>query len=240
MLELHDLTLRYGDDPAVDRVSCSFTPGTLTAIVGPAGAGKTSLLDLVSGHRRAQGGAVLLRGQDITRVPVAARVRRGIGRGFRVPALFGPASVLENVRLAVQARRREGLNLWTVASDHRNTLERAHALVERVRLAEQADLPAARLAPGEARRLELAMLMALEPSVYLLDEPSAGLGPHEWPAVLEQIRALKLQQGKVILLAEQRLEPQHELVDRVLLMQHGRIAADGEPGAASRLRGRAA
>lgn len=240
MLATRDLTLRYADHVAVDRVSCSFAAGTLTALVGPEGAGKTSLLDLVSGHRRASSGQVLLRGKDLTGLPVATRVRRGIGRGFSALPLFGRASVLENVRLAVQARRREGLKLWSVWSDHRNTVERAHALVERVRLGEHTDTPAARLAPGEQRRLELAMLMALEPAVYLLDEPGAGLARHELPGLMDLIRALKLQQGKVILLAERRLEPAHDLADRVLLMQHGRIVADVDPDAAGRLRERAA
>src|SRR5689334_17054449 len=142
MLQTIDLTVRFGGHVAVDHVSCAFTPGTLTAIVGPNGAGKTTYFNLVSGQLRASEGTVHLDGVDITREPAAARTHRGLGRAFQLTQLFPNLTVVENVRLAVQSRRHEGLNLWSVWLDHRNTLERAHALVERVRLADRAEVRA--------------------------------------------------------------------------------------------------
>ena len=167
MLETRNLTIRFGGHVAVDGVSCAFQPGTLTAIVGPNGAGKTTYFNLISGQLRASAGSVHLDGVDITRETAPARTHRGLGRAFQLTQLFPNLSVVENVRLAVQSRRHEGLNLWSVWLDHRDTLARAHALVERVRLADRAEARASSLPHGDQRKLEVAMLMALEPSVYM-------------------------------------------------------------------------
>jgi branched-chain amino acid transport system ATP-binding protein len=139
--------------------------------------------------------------------------------------------VVENVRLAVQSRRREGLNLWSIWSDHRNTLERAHALVERVKLGDRADAPAASLPHGDQRKLEVAMLMALEPSVYMFDEPTAGMSVDDVPVILDLIRALKSQQSKTILLVEHKMDVVRELADRIVVLHNGQLVADGEPAA---------
>src|SRR5258706_7110828 len=163
MLETRDLTIRFGGHVAVDHVSCAFRPGTLTAIVGPNGAGKTAYFSLISGQLRASAGTVRLYGHDLTRASAPARTRRGIGRAFQLTQLFPNLSVVENVRLAVQSRRREGLNLWSVWLDHRDTLARAHELVDRVKLGDPTDAAASSLPPGDPRKIEVAMLMALEP-----------------------------------------------------------------------------
>src|SRR5439155_4447121 len=120
-------------------------------------------------------GSVHLNGVDITRATATSRTHRGLGRAFQLTQLFPYLSVVENVRLAMQSRRREGLTLWSVWLDHRNTLERAHALVDRVKLGDRADAAASSLPHGDQRKLEVAMLMALEPSVYMFDEPTAGM-----------------------------------------------------------------
>ena len=172
MLETKDLTIRFGGHVAVDHVSCAFQPGTLTAIVGPNGAGKTTYFNLISGQLRASEGSVLLNGVDITNEAASARTHRGLGRAFQLTQLFPNLAVLENVRLAVQSRRKLGLNLWSVWLDHRDTLDRAMALVERVKLGDRADAVAASLPHGDQRKLEVAMLMALEPSVFMFDEPT--------------------------------------------------------------------
>ena len=125
VLETRELTIRFGGHVAVDAVSCTFHPGTLTAIVGPNGAGKTTYFNLISGQLKASAGSVHLDGTDITGEPVSARTHRGLGRAFQLTQLFPNLSVTENVRLAVQSRRREGLDLWSVWSDRRETLARA-------------------------------------------------------------------------------------------------------------------
>jgi branched-chain amino acid transport system ATP-binding protein len=229
MLETRDLTIRFGGHVAVDRVSCAFRPGTLTAIVGPNGAGKTTYFNLISGQLRATEGSVWLKGVDITREPASARTHRGLGRAFQLTQLFPTLSVVENVRLAVQARRKEGMNLWSVWLDHRNTLERAHSLVERVQLGARADATAASLSHGDQRKLEVAMLMALEPSVYMFDEPTAGMSLDDVPVILDLIRRLKEQRDKTILLVEHKMDVVRELADRIIVLHNGRLVADGEP-----------
>ena len=231
MLETTDLTIRFGGHTAVDRVTCAFKPGTLTAIVGPNGAGKTTYFNLISGQLRASAGSVKLNGVDITHETTPARTHRGLGRAFQLTQLFPGLSVVENVRLAVQSRRREGLNLWSVWLDHRNTLERAYALVDRVRLSDRAEVAASSLPHGDQRKLEVAMLMALEPSVYMFDEPTAGMSVDDVPVILDLIRALKQQRDKTILLVEHKMDVVRELADRIIVLHNGQLVADGEPAA---------
>lgn len=229
MLETKDLTIRFGGHVAVDHVSCAFQPGTLTAIVGPNGAGKTTYFNLISGQLRASEGTVSLGGVDITNEAVSARTHRGLGRAFQLTQLFPNLSVVENVRLAVQSRRKEGLNLWSVWSDRRNTLERAHAMLERVRLADKADAAASSLPHGDQRKLEVAMLMALDPQVFMFDEPTAGMSVDEVPVILDLIRALKSRRDCTILLVEHKMDVVRELADRIIVLHNGQLVADGEP-----------
>jgi branched-chain amino acid transport system ATP-binding protein len=233
MLETQDLTIRFGGHVAVDRVSCRFAPGTLTAIVGPNGAGKTTYFNLISGQLPASAGRVLLDGEDLTRLPASQRTRRGLGRAFQLTQLFPNLSVLENVRLAVQARHdgrhRHGLNLWSVWRDHAELATRAIELLEQVRLADKRNAVAASLPHGDQRKLEVAMLMALAPSVYMFDEPTAGMSVDEVPVVLDLIRALKAGRDKTILLVEHKMDVVRELADRIVVLHNGALVADGAP-----------
>ena len=229
MLETKNLTIRFGGHVAVDRVSCAFTPGMLTAIVGPNGAGKTTYFNLISGQLRASAGSVWLDGADITHESASARTHRGLGRAFQLTQLFPGLSVLENVRLAVQSRRKQGLNLWSVWLDQRATLDRAMELVTRVKLADRADAVASSLPHGDQRKLEVAMLMALEPSVYMFDEPTAGMSVDDVPVILDLIRALKAEADKTILLVEPKMDVVRELADRIIVLHNGQLVADGEP-----------
>lgn len=229
MLETQDLTIRFGGHVAVDHVSCAFQPGTLTAIVGPNGAGKTTYFNLISGQLRATEGKVLLGGGDITAEPTSARTHRGLGRAFQLTQLFPGLSVAENVRLAVQSRRREGLNLWSVWLDRKESRDRAHALLEQVRLADKAELTASSLPHGDQRKLEVAMLMALDPQVFMFDEPTAGMSVDEVPVILDLIRALKSRRDATILLVEHKMDVVRELADRIIVLHNGQLVADGDP-----------
>jgi branched-chain amino acid transport system ATP-binding protein len=229
MLETRDLTIRFGGHVAVDHVSCAFKPGTLTAIVGPNGAGKTTYFNLISGQLRASEGSVRLSGVDITHQAASARTHAGLGRAFQLTQLFPNLSVIENVRLAVQSRRKQGLNLWSVWLDQRATLDRAMELVTRVKLADRADAHASSLPHGDQRKLEVAMLMALEPSVYMFDEPTAGMSVDDVPVILDLIRALKREADKTILLVEHKMDVVRELADRIIVLHNGQLVADGEP-----------
>jgi branched-chain amino acid transport system ATP-binding protein len=235
MLETRDLTIRFGGHVAVDHVSCRFEAGTLTAIVGPNGAGKTTLFNLISGQLQASEGQVLLAGEDITRLAAPLRTRRGLGRAFQLTQLFPKLSVLENVRLAVQAREQgrgnAGLDLLRVWLDRKEWITEAQELLEAVRLADKRDAVAASLPHGDQRKLEVALLMALDPRVYMFDEPTAGMSVDEVPVVLELIRALKARRECLILLVEHKMDVVRELADRIVVLHNGALVADGEPAA---------
>jgi branched-chain amino acid transport system ATP-binding protein len=235
MLETRDLTIRFGGHVAVDHVSCRFEAGTLTAIVGPNGAGKTTYFNLISGQLRASEGRVLLNGDDITALPAPLRTRRGLGRAFQLTQLFPKLSVQENVRLAVQAREQgrggHGIDLWRVWLDHREWIAEGQSILEQVRLADKRDALASALPHGDQRKLEVALLMALDPLVYMFDEPTAGMSVDEVPVVLDLIRALKQRKDRLILLVEHKMDVVRELSDRIVVLHNGALVADGEPTA---------
>jgi branched-chain amino acid transport system ATP-binding protein len=233
VLETRDLTIRFGGHVAVDRVSCRFEAGTLTAIVGPNGAGKTTYFNLISGQLLASEGQVLLDGEDLSALSAPLRTRKGLGRAFQLTQLFPNLSVQENVRLAVQAREQGrghgGLDLLRIWSDRRAWMAEAHDLLQQVRLADRADAPAASLPHGDQRKLEVALLMALDPKVYLFDEPTAGMSVDEVPVVLDLIRQLKARKNCCILLVEHKMDVVRELSDRIVVLHNGAKVAEGLP-----------
>ena len=229
MLETVDLSIRFGGHVAVDRVSCRFEPGTLTSIVGPNGAGKTTYFNLVSGQLSASEGRVLLDGEDITALPAPLRTRRGLGRAFQLTQLFPNLTVLENVRLAVQARCGGGLELFKVWLERRAWIDEARELLQRVQLGDKLDAHAAALPHGDQRKLEVALLMALDPKVYMFDEPTAGMSVDDVPVILDLIRALKARNDRTILLVEHKMDVVRELSDRIVVLHNGQLVADGDP-----------
>jgi len=229
VLETRDLTIRFGGHVAVDAVSCRFDPGTLTAIVGPNGAGKTTYFNLVSGQLPATGGRVLLYGEDVTRAPAPLRTRKGMGRAFQLTNLFPNLPVLENVRLAVQARAGLGLNLVSMWSAHVELIERAEHYLERVSLLERRATLAAELSHGDQRKLEVAILLALEPDIFMFDEPTAGMSVDEVPVILDLIHEIKAQKDKTILLVEHKMDVVRSLADRIIVLHQGQLVADGQP-----------
>jgi branched-chain amino acid transport system ATP-binding protein len=231
MLETIDLTIRFGGHVAVDHVSCRFEPGTLTSIVGPNGAGKTTYFNLISGQLPASDGRVLLDGEDLGRLPAPLRTRKGLGRAFQLTQLFPNLTVLENVRLAVQARCGGGLELLKVWRDRRAWIDEAAALLDQVQLGDKLETSAAALPHGDQRKLEVALLMALDPKVYMFDEPTAGMSVDDVPVILDLIRALKARHDRTILLVEHKMDVVRELSDRIVVLHNGQLVADGEPAA---------
>ena len=229
VLETSDLTVRFGGHVAVDHVSCAFAKGETTAIVGPNGAGKTTYFNLISGQIPATEGTVKLNGHDITRLSVSDRTDRGIGRAFQLTNLFPNLTVLENVRLVVQARRGLGLNLWSMATGHRELTDAAAAVLERVRLSAMAEQTVTALSHGDQRKLEVALLIALDPTVYMFDEPTAGMSVDEAPVVLDLIAELKQDKSRTILLVEHKMDVIRTLADRIIVLHNGALAADGPP-----------
>lgn len=229
LLQTHDLTVRFGGHVAVDSVSCAFRSGELTAIVGPNGAGKTTYFNLISGQIAASSGRVELDGRDITRASVSQRTGRGIGRAFQLTNLFPNLSVLENVRLVLQARSRVGFRLLTMAASLRDLADQAEDVLARVRLLDRADQTVAYLSHGDQRKLEVALLIALDPLVYMFDEPTAGMSVDEAPVVLDLIADLKAQTDRTILLVEHKMDVISSLADRIIVLHNGALAADGPP-----------
>jgi len=230
-LETKDLTIRFGGHVAVNAVSCAFEPGTLTAIVGPNGAGKTTYFNLISGQLKASAGRVFLQGKDISSLSAPQRSLRGIGRAFQLTNLFPNLSVLENIRLAVQSRAGLGHNLWSIWSSHKGLIARAEEVLETVALTAKRDMAASALPHGDQRKLEVAILMALEPDVFMFDEPTAGMSVDEVPVILDLIRGLKTRSDKTILLVEHKMDVVRELSDRIIVLHNGALVADGEPAA---------
>lgn len=233
VLSTQDLTIRFGGHVAVNGVTCAFEPGTLTAIVGPNGAGKTTYFNLISGQLKASAGSVRLGDRDLSSLSAPERTRSGLGRAFQLTNLFPRLTVLENVRLAVQAAHdgphRRGLNLWSVWSDHRQLLERADDILASIALQDKEDELVANLPHGDQRKLEVALLMALDPQVFMFDEPTAGMNAAEAPVILNLIRRLKADRSKTILLVEHKMDVVRELADRIIVLHNGTLVADGEP-----------
>jgi len=233
LLATRDLTIRFGGHVAVNGVTCAFQPGTLTAIVGPNGAGKTTYFNLISGQLKPTAGQVTLNGRDLSGLSASERTRAGLGRAFQLTNLFPRLTVLENVRLAVQAARegkhRRGFNLWSIWSDHRDLIARADEILLAVALADKENELVASLPHGDQRKLEVALLMGLESQVFMFDEPTAGMNAAEVPVILDLIRKLKTDESKTILLVEHKMDVVRELADRIVVLHNGTLVADGDP-----------
>ena len=230
-LETRRLTIRFGGHVAVDHVSSAFFPGELTAIVGPNGAGKTTYFNLMSGQLTASDGALFIEGEDVTRLGAPQRARLGLGRAFQLTNLFPRLSVAENVRLATQAKagvHYEMRRPWRAGAD---IISRADSALDSVGLLNKRDALASTLSHGDQRKLEVAMMTALEPSIFMFDEPTAGMSVDEVPVVLDLIARLKADQTKTILLVEHKMDVVRSLADRIIVLTNGQLVADGEPAA---------
>jgi branched-chain amino acid transport system ATP-binding protein len=231
ILSTRAVTIRFGGHVAVDRVTLDVLPGTLTSIIGPNGAGKTTLFNLLSGQYRPSEGRIVFRGRDVTNRGAAARTRLGIGRSFQLTNVFPTLSVLENVRLAVQARRGLGWNAWRDYRRFPELEDRAWALLEMVLLETKWRAAAGELAHGEKRKLELGILLALEPEVLLLDEPTAGMALEEVPTIIGLIERLKARRDRTIVLVEHKIDMVMALSDTIAVLRDGRLIAQGPPEA---------
>jgi len=228
-LSTRALGIRFGGHVAVNNVTADFYPGTLTVIVGPNGAGKTTYFNLVSGQLAASSGRVFLGGQDVTGLGPARRTRLGIGRAFQLTNLFPHLTVMENVRLAVQSRAGIGLSMLSVWSGHKEIIARAEHYLERVAMAAKRDAWVGMLSHGDQRKLEVAILLALEPEVLMFDEPTAGMSVDEVPVVLDLIHQVKAERKRTVLLVEHKMDVVRALADRIVVLHNGTLVADGKP-----------
>ena len=229
LLAASAVTRRFGGLTAVNGVSLQLQRGQVHAVIGTNGAGKSTLINILSGELAPSSGQVMLGGRDITAWRQPDRARAGLGRSYQRSTIFPELSVFENCRLAAQARRQRFWHWWRAASECRHSAELARHALERTGLADDAAREAGLLPHGRKRQLEIAMCLAGEPQVLLLDEPLAGMGPEETDRILELLEALK--PGHAILLVEHDMDAVFRVAETITVMVNGAAIASGTPDA---------
>jgi branched-chain amino acid transport system ATP-binding protein len=227
LLQVKNLSKRFGGIVATDALNIAIPEGELHAVIGPNGAGKTTLIAQLSGQLTPDSGRIQFAGSDITALPMPGRSALGLARSFQITSLFLDLSVLDNVALAVQAHAGHSFHFWRNARREPELRDPARAALARVGLKVRENLPASALSHGEHRQLELAMALASNPRMLLLDEPMAGLGPEESARMVAMLRELKKE--LTILLVEHDMEAVFALADRITVLVYGRVIASGNP-----------
>jgi branched-chain amino acid transport system ATP-binding protein len=220
------LTKKFGEFVANKDISVSFQRGKLTSIIGPNGAGKSTFFNMVSGGFPPTSGRLVFEGRSLAGVPRHRFPRLGIAKSFQITNVFPMLSVLENVRTAVQAQHTQ-FNLWTPRSRMGEYVEVAENLLVRVQLAAKRHLRADQLAHGEQRSLEVALALACQPKLLLMDEPTAGMSPQETGAVMDLIT--RLASERTVILVEHKMKLVMNISDRVIVLHHGELLAEGTP-----------
>ena len=227
LLTVGGLVKRFGGIVATDHLDLAVDEGEVHALIGPNGAGKTTLIAQLSGFLRPDAGHIVFDGHDITRLAAPARVHRGLARSFQITSVLREFSALDNVALAVQARQGHSFRFWAPARADRSLRDPAMQALDSVGLAARADHAAADLSHGERRQLEVAMALASEPRLLLLDEPMAGMGAEESARMVALLRSLKGR--RTLLLVEHDMDAVFALADRITVLVYGRAIATGTP-----------
>jgi branched-chain amino acid transport system ATP-binding protein len=225
------LRKRFGDLAAVDGLDLRVEEGGCTALIGPNGAGKTTALNLLSGHLSPDQGTITFRGEDITRLPPHARVHRGLSRSFQVMTIFPELTALENLLVPILARTGAVRSVLRPVHAFAEAEEEARRLLEDLGLSGAGEVPAGNLPHGDQRRLEMGIAVASRPRLCLLDEPSSGLNPLERAGLLHLIRQLSEQRGVTFVVVEHDMDVVFGLARWVVVMNRGRVLAEGTPEA---------
>jgi len=229
ILQTQSVRKQFGALVAVDDVSMDIEAGSLHSIIGPNGAGKTTFFNVVSGTLQPTSGRVMFRGTDITGLPMHRTIHRGIGRSFQITNIFPNLTVLENVRLAAQAMGRDSFRILRSHRRLHSYVQRAEAVLDEVGLADKPDLPARTLPHGDQRKLELGMILAPDPEVLMLDEPTAGMAAEQVPELLGLIQSIQASGDKTVVLVEHNMNVVMRVSDRITVMHQGRVLAEGSP-----------
>ena len=225
-LALASVTKCFGGVRAVDGVSFEVREGEFLALIGPNGAGKSTCFNLINGQLRPDSGEIRFQGQNIAGLPPRAIWRRGVGRTFQIAATFGSMTVAENVQMALVSHANEVFRFWRPAAAHH--CAEAFELLGRVGMGEAADRPCRELAYGDVKRVELAIALANEPRLLLMDEPTAGMAPRERNELISLVKRLVLERGISVLFTEHSMDVVFTYADRIVVMARGRIIADGD------------
>jgi branched-chain amino acid transport system ATP-binding protein len=227
LLDLRKIVKRYGGLVATDHLDLTVRRGEIHAIIGPNGAGKTTLIHQISGAIAPNEGSIVFNGRDITAVTMHERVKLGLARSYQITNIFHAYSVLDNIALAVQARRGSSMRFWRQAVADHALFEEARAIGAQVGLGMRLGAIAGKLAHGEQRQLEVGLALATLPKLLLLDEPMAGMGPDESARLIPLIRNLRNEIGVVLI--EHDMDAVFQLADRISVLVAGRIIATGTP-----------
>ena len=225
-LVVRSLCKSFGAVRAVDGVSFSVSGGEFLALIGPNGAGKTTCFNTINGQLSPDAGTIRFDGSDIAGLPPRDICRRGIARTFQIAATFGSMTVVENVQMALIAHARETYRLWRAARSYHRP--RALELLRQVGMHEAADRPCRELAYGDVKRVELAIALASDPRLLLMDEPTAGMAPRERNELIALVKMLVVERGVSVLFTEHSMDVVFAFADRIVVMARGRLIANGD------------
>lgn len=229
LFETINLSKHFGALAAVDGMNMQIRRNTLHAIIGPNGAGKTTFFNLLSGNLKPTSGQVFYNGQDITGQPIHRMIHLGIGRSFQITNVFPNLTVYENIRLASQAMEKGNFRFLMDASRMKNCEERTWEVVEKVGLVDKVNNPARMLPHGDQRKLELGMILAPDPEVLLLDEPTAGMAAEQVPELIKLIQEVQRDGTKTVILVEHNMNVVMSISDTITVMNLGKKLAEGSP-----------
>ena len=229
LLSVENVTRRFGSLVAVDDVSMVVEPGELHAVIGPNGAGKTTFFNLISGFLQPSSGRIVFDGEDITELLPARRVWRGMARTFQITEVFPELSVRENLRIAVEVASGYRLRPWISRAQNAEVATRVDELLGMGGLAATSDRLVGELSHGDQRANEIMMALALKPRLFLLDEPTPGMGDQETYDITQLIRRLHRQQKLTIVLIEHDMRVIFHLADRIMVLAEGAVLAEGPP-----------
>jgi branched-chain amino acid transport system ATP-binding protein len=229
ILETQELRREFGALVAVDDVSVQIEEGSLHSIIGPNGAGKTTFFNLVSGTLKPTAGHVFYKGDDITDLPVHRTIHKGIGRSFQITNIFPNLTVHENIRLACQALGSDSYRLFRSHLKSRQYLARTDEVLDAVGLSDRAYTLARTLPHGDQRKLELGMILAPDPDVLMLDEPTAGMAAEQVPELMSLVQSIQEDGSKTVVLVEHNMNVVMSVSDRITVMHQGALLAEGTP-----------
>jgi branched-chain amino acid transport system ATP-binding protein len=226
-LETRKLCKSFGALTVADNIDFRLEPGARHALIGPNGAGKTTFVNMLMGALAPSSGEIWLAGEEVTRAPQSARVRRGLGRTFQITTLFRNLPVLDNVALGIAERNGTAMRMWRPASSHREIIDEARSLLAALGLADDAATRVADLPYGQQRLVEIAIALGLRPKVLLLDEPAAGVPSHESDKILKVLEALP--SDIAILIIEHDMELVFRFARRITVLVQGAVLVEGPP-----------
>ncbi|MBD1552684.1 ABC transporter ATP-binding protein [Pseudomonas typographi] len=226
LLQVRDLSKAFGGVRAVDGIHFDLHEGELLAMIGPNGAGKSTTFNMVGGQLRASGGSIQLQGRELVGAKPRQICHLGVGRTFQIAATFASLTVLENTQMALLSHHKRLYHWWRPVRDQYR--EQALALLEQVGMAAHAERPCSELAYGDVKRVELAMALANDPRLLLMDEPTAGMGPQERNELMALTKRLVVERRMAVLFTEHSMDVVFAHADRMLVLARGRLIAEGD------------